>query len=49
MGSDEGEEREEVRFLRTGWSSMMINAERAPDEFGQDEMNISEGGQAVIH
>src|SRR5205807_3388585 len=48
-GSDEGEEREKVAVLENRLEQHDENAERAPDEFRQNEMNISEGGQAVIH
>src|SRR5438034_7329810 len=48
-GSDEGEEREKVAILENRLEQHDENAERAPDEFGQNEMDISEGGQAGIH
>src|SRR2546421_8320642 len=48
-GSDQGEEREEVAVLENRLEQHDENAEGAPDEFRKNEMDISEGGQAVIH
>jgi len=48
-GADERQEREEVPVLKNRLEQHYENAESAPNEFRQDEMDIGEGGQTVVH